>query len=154
MSLGDSCAALALPANRLYQERFLRKLSKKVRAKARAMPGRIDDSHLAHIRTLVEFDECYTAPLHGFASAQDYYTRCSAGAGLRHIRVPSLLVNARNDPILAGGCYPCDQARDSRFFFLETPAYGGHVGFHARGGTYWSEQRAVAFLDRAPAGGP
>ena len=152
VSLADGSAELARRGNRLYQQRFLRKLRKKIRRKARALPGRIDERHFAHIKTLIDFDDHYTAPLHGFRDAADYYARCSSRQWLGDIRIPTLLVSALNDPFLGKDCYPHAEARESEFFFLDTPEFGGHVGFHARGGRYWSEQRAADFLDATPPG--
>ena len=148
VSLADGAYQLARSGNRFYQQRFLRKLGKKIRSKAKLLPGKIDATHLAHIRTLIEFDDHYTAPLHGFIDAADYYARCSSRQWLRDIRISTLLINARNDPFLGEDCYPEKEARGSGCFFLETPEFGGHVGFHAPGGVYWSEQRAVDFLGR------
>lgn len=149
VELGDSCRALAAPANRIYQRRFLRRLARKIRDKARRHPEQVDPGLLARVKTLYDFDEFYTAPLHGFADAEDYYRRCSCREYLSGIRVPSLLVNARNDPFLAASSYPWAQARNSAWLHLETPDHGGHVGFRAPGREYWSESRAVAFVSAA-----
>lgn len=147
--LASSSLRLAGWGNRIYMWRFLRTLKRKVTAKAALFPGQFDLTGLAAMRTFADFDGRFTAPLHGFADAEDYWRRASSRPFLPHIRVPTLLVNARNDPFLADGCYPVAEARQSEFLHLETPASGGHVGFisfNARR-EYWSETRAAAFLE-------
>lgn len=143
------------PSNALYTRRFLRMLREKIRAKAERFPGWIDNKPLRRMRTFREFDEYYTAPLHGFACAEDYWTRSASKPLLHRIAVPTLLVNALDDPFLTPSCYPFEEARANPLLFLEAPVHGGHVGFmemnHA--GRYWSEWRAAAFL-RQHAGGP
>lgn len=144
--LAAGAAELAKPKNRLYRWAFLRSLRAKARLKAARHPGCVDVRRLAEVRTLYDFDDGFTAPIHGFRDADDYYRRCSALRFLDGIRIPTLLVNAADDPFLAGACYPVAVARRHRYLTLEVPAHGGHVGFVRFGPTYWSEARAVAFL--------
>jgi predicted alpha/beta-fold hydrolase len=132
--------------------RFLRTMSDKLEAKAHVFPGKLDLAGMRGMRTFAEFDQRFTAPLHGFTGAEDYWARASSRQFLPRIRVPTLLVNARDDPFLAGGCYPTAEAEQSRLVHLELPESGGHVGFitfNARDCEYWSETRAAAFLDVA-----
>ncbi len=102
------------------------------------------------IRSFEDFDNRYTAPLHGFRNAGDYYAKASAKGFLEGIAVPTLLVNALDDPFLTPECFPFREAYRSRYLVLETPPHGSHVGFYdlSRDGTLWSERRAVAFLQR------
>ncbi len=146
---------LARFRNRVYMNQFLRSLREKIRQKAAAMPGLISDAGFDRIRNFKDFDDRYTAPLHGFANAEDYWTRCSSAAFIPVISVPTLIVNARNDPFLSDGCYPVDAAAGSDFVFLEMPRSGGHVGFvqFDRNGHYWSERRAMEFLEADAAKG-
>ena len=152
-----SCAIALdeLPGNRVYQQRFLHSLKVKVLAKAQRYPelgemlaGR---DGIRAVRTLREFDERITAPLHGFADAADYWARASSLPHLEKITVPTLLLNARNDPLLAAPSFPEELARSSEHFHLEAPAHGGHVGFHDfRAGLQpWSERRVLAFISAA-----
>ena len=112
------------------------------------MPGKIDDRDYGQLRTFKDFDDRYTAPIHGFADAEDYWRECSCRPVLKNISIPTLLVNARNDPFLAEACYPVAEAETNPNLHLEMPASGGHVGFIAFNdlGEYWSETRALAFL--------
>jgi predicted alpha/beta-fold hydrolase len=140
--------------NQIYLRRFLASLRHKMRVKAAYLPGQLDVSALDELRDFPQFDERYTAPLHGFASADAYYEHSASGRYLGGIRIPTLLVNALNDPFLPPSCFPREAARASRFFYLETPAEGGHVGFNESGpnGTYYSERRAVDFFTRSTPG--
>jgi len=114
----------------------------------KAMPGKIDDHGYRRMRTFKDFDDRYTAPIHGFKSAEDYWRRCSCKPFLRNVQIPTLLINARNDPFLAEQCYPVAEAEQNPKLYLEMPDSGGHVGFLAGNnvGEYWSETRATEFL--------
>jgi uncharacterized protein len=134
--------------NRIYMARFMESLVAKVRAKARRFPGQFDLSGAEGIRTFAEFDNRYTAPLHGFRDADDYWARSSARQFLPRITTPTLLLNALNDPFLGPECFPYEEARGNPMLFLETPESGGHVGFLdlVNGLEPWSERRIVEFL--------
>jgi uncharacterized protein len=133
----------------IYIKRFLRLLHKKIKMKMKVMPGSISDNGYNQIKTLKDFDDRYTAPLHGFRDALDYYEKSSCGPFLAKISVPTLLVNSADDPFLAESAYPVQEARASAHLVLEVTDFGGHVGFLAFNGSgeYWSESRAVAFLN-------
>lgn len=115
----------------VYTRMFLRTMKPKALAKLAQHPGLFDRQALARARDLYAFDDIFTAPLHGFSDADDYWARASAKPHLHRIRVPALALNARNDPFVpasslprAGEVGPC--------VTLWQPAHGGHVGF-ARG---------------------
>lgn len=144
--LKSSALKLARPANWIYMKRFLITLRQKVRAKMELFPDQINDKDFHTIKTFVEFDDRYTAPIHGFKDAYDYFAQCSSRQFLPNIRVPTLLVSARNDPFLDEPSFPYPEAEASSGFFLETPERGGHMGFTASGDEYWSESRALSFL--------
>ena len=135
--------------NRLYLQRFLKTLLGKAAAKALQFPGSIDPARLTKIRSIRDFDEYVTAPLHGFAGAEDYWTRASSLPHLTNIRVPTLLLNALNDPLLDQPSFPYAAALENPRFHLETPLHGGHVGFpdflHSR--QPWHERRVLAILE-------
>lgn len=140
---------LAEPANRMYMKRFLRLLRQKIRMKMAVMPGRLNDDGYERIRNFKDFDDRYTAPVHGFENAEDYWKKASSQPFLRQISVPTLLINAADDPFLTEPCFPVDEAKDNPFLLLEIPDHGGHVGFVTfnRSGEYWSESRVVSFLN-------
>jgi hypothetical protein len=146
--LACSSRQLALRSNWLYMERFLRAMRAKIREKHQRFPDQLDLTGLSRIRTFRQFDDRFTAPIHGFRDAADYWARNSCRPFLPEIRIPTLLVNAQNDPFLGPACYPQDAAVASNFFHFEAPATGGHLGFpsgcHSR--ESWVETRAVQFL--------
>lgn len=150
-----SCARLLDedPRNRLYLKRFLKTLKGKTLAKAKRFPilhemlaGR---DGLAAVQTIREFDERVTAPVHGFASADDYWARASSLPHLHRITVPALLLSARNDPLLGAPSFPETLAQNSAHLHLEAPPHGGHVGFldFQNGLQPWHERRVRMFLD-------
>lgn len=146
IDLGNAGREISSTGNWAYNKRFLRRLEKKIQDKARIFPGKINEEFLREIKTLADFDECYTGPLHGFTGAEDYYSQCSSRQFLPSIKIPSLLVSASDDPFLGDKCYPHQEADASEHFFFENPAHGGHVGFVSPGNVYWSESRALAFI--------
>ena len=137
------------PGNWIYRTRFLHDLRKKTRRKQALFPGALDFDGLARVATLRAFDDAYTAPINGFADADDYYAQSSSLRYIPGIRIPALLISAADDPFLPEACYPVEAARGHPHFHLEVPRYGGHIGFVAfdEAGLYWSEQRAVGFLE-------
>jgi predicted alpha/beta-fold hydrolase len=134
--------------NRIYLHRFLKTLIAKVEAKAMRFPEELDVAGARRIRSFQEFDDRYTAPLHGFRDAAHYWKESSARRYLEGITVPALLLNAQNDPFLAPECFPYKEAERSQWLTLEAPESGGHVGFQdlRHGLQPWSERRAVEFL--------
>ena len=111
--------------------------------------GQIDETKgLDKIKTFHDFDNQYTGPMHGFKDAHDYYTKSSSVFYLDNISIPTLIINAKNDPFLPKECFPIDIAQKHKYLFLEMPDSGGHVGFfdgHING-HYWSERRALEFF--------
>jgi predicted alpha/beta-fold hydrolase len=134
---------------RIYRERFLRKLKRKALLKLERFPQAFDRERVARARTLREFDEAVTAPMHGFRDAADYYARASAGPRLSAIRRPTLLLSAEDDPIVPpAGSIPPAAADNPHLTVLRTP-HGGHVGFvggSVRAPRFWAEAQALHFL--------
>jgi predicted alpha/beta-fold hydrolase len=146
--LAGSARVLASRGNRVYMNRFLKTLKKKMCMKAARFPSQVDLRNIDRIKDFKTFDDRYTAPIHGFKNAADYWAKCSSRSFIPKIRLPVLLVNALNDPFLSESCFPFDEARSSRYVYLETPGFGGHVGFSILlpNGMYWSENRAFSFI--------
>jgi len=145
--LESSSRKLAKRSNRLYMKRFLKMFHDKIRIKMQIMPGKIDDADYHSIRTFEQFDNRYTAPIHGFLNAKGYYTKCSCKQFLADINIPSLIINAQNDPFLGEACYPVEEAKKNPYLFLEMPKSGGHVGFadFNKNSEYWHETRIASF---------
>ena len=115
--------------NHLYNLEFLRTLKKKMRIKAQQYP-QINLDHLPKLKYLCDFDEYYTAPLHGFRNAFDYYDKANSKQFLPHIQnIPAYLINALDDPFLSESCQPFEIAKDSAYFHFIPLDHGGHVGF-------------------------
>jgi predicted alpha/beta-fold hydrolase len=141
-------AALDRGFNLIYRRHFLATMRKKALEKLRHYPELYDAARVRAACTLREFDDLVTAPLHGFAGVDDYWTRASSKPWLRSIAVPTLMINARNDPFL-----PCDAMPAPRevapSVLLEQPESGGHVGFVSEpfpGSLSWLPRRIVEFF--------
>jgi predicted alpha/beta-fold hydrolase len=147
MDLRTSCEKISRPGNRIYSNRFLKSLKAKIMLKAGQRKD-LDISKLAQIKTLIEFDDCYTAPLHGFKDALDYYNQCSSIRFVADIKTPTLIINTLNDPFLSPECFPSTILENHPFVKLQILPRGGHVGFTQfnKNGLYWSEQCALEFL--------
>lgn len=127
--LADAVVVMNALANRPYMHYFMKGLKEKIREKATRFPNLIDTEGLDDMITFDVFDDKYTAPLHGFKDAADYYQRCSSAQFLSTIRIPTLVVQAQDDPFLSSSCYPHGAAGQNEHLFLEVPQFGGHVGF-------------------------
>jgi predicted alpha/beta-fold hydrolase len=147
LDLYTSCLKISKPSNQIYARRFLTSLKQKILCKSALVAG-LDLKGLEQISTILEFDDRYTAPLHGFQDALDYYKKCSSINFLESIGIPTLIVNAQNDPFLSELCYPVTECKCHRYIKFENPRHGGHVGFAQfnKNGLYWSEERALSFF--------
>lgn len=134
--------------NRIYRGRLLAALRGKVLAKAERFPGRIDAARFRKIQTFREFDDEFTGPVHGYRDAAEYWAAASSRPYLLKAKVPTLLLNALDDPFLDAGCFPFEEAEASELFRFEAPAHGGHLGFLKA--TYplqsWADDRVSEFL--------
>lgn len=131
LDLAESGKAIGRGFNRqVYTRMFLRTMKPKALAKLGQHPGLFAREHLQAARDLYEFDNVFTAPLHGFRDTHDYWRRASAKPLLRRVRVPALLVNALNDPFVPAHSLPRPQ-EVSDSVTLWQPRHGGHVGFAA-----------------------
>jgi uncharacterized protein len=133
VDLAAAGAAIDGGINRhIYARMFLRTMKPRALAKWQQHPGLFDRDKLVAAHTLREFDDCYTAPLHGFTGVDDYWSRASAKPHLHAIRVRTLVLNARNDPLVPGWSLP-GPGETGTHVTLWQPAQGGHVGFAAGG---------------------
>jgi predicted alpha/beta-fold hydrolase len=147
LDLNASCERIREPLNRIYDRNFLRELRAEVARLHAAFPelGPID---LSSARSLLDFDEIYTAPRNGFLNAIDYYARASAGATIHRIEVPGLVIHAEDDPFI-----PAEPFRSIPFpprLALELIPGGGHLGYLSRkpwrGDRRWLDTRITAWL--------
>ena len=157
LDLSSAADAIERPQNRFYQWSFVRSLRRTIKRKHKLYPHLYDLSRLREMRTVRQFDDLYTAPHGGFRDASDYYARSSALDRVRHIRVPTLIIHAQDDPFI-----PFDPLRhpavgDNPNVLLLAPPRGGHVAFvaSARRGEdrFWAENRVVEFCALLARGG-
>lgn len=144
--LKGSLKSLSKPNNWIYRTSFLLHLKEKYKIKMKQFPDKMNKEDLKKIRSLLAFDNIYTAPAHGFKDAYDYYEKNSSKPFLSNIKIPVLLINSKNDSFLSPECYPYKIAETSKYIYLETPLYGGHVGFHQSNETYYNEKRTLEFI--------
>jgi len=146
LDLAAGGAALSSGVNMIYTRTFLQTLKPKCLQKLEQFPKLFDKERLLAARDLYEFDNVVTAPLHGYRDTDDYWNRASAKHVLSDITVPTLVMNARNDPFLPARYLP---RKASSSVILEYPAQGGHVGFasgYPPGSLQWLPKRLVRFL--------
>ncbi|WBS02456.1 alpha/beta fold hydrolase [Pseudoduganella sp. SL102] len=147
LDLARGGEALGRGFNRLYQRMFLQTLKPKCAAKLAYFPGLFDRDAMLAARDLYTFDNVVTAPLHGYRDTDDYWNRASAKHVLGDITVPTLVLNALNDPFLPGVHLP---RRASPHVVLDYPEEGGHVGFatgRMPGTLQWLPRRMIHFLE-------
>ncbi|UMB60913.1 alpha/beta fold hydrolase [Lutibacter sp. A80] len=149
--LEGSSIALSSWYNTVYIKRFMRSLKKKTLLKLEKFPDcKIDKNAIAKAKTFTDFDNAVTAPLFGYKNAQDYWRQCSSKQFLKEIKLPTLIINALDDTFLSKSCYPFDEAKTNNNLFLETPKYGGHVGFNSSKygkDLLWSENRILNYIN-------
>ena len=148
LDLSAAGYAIGIGANKVYTRYFLHTLRPKALEMAARFPGLLDATRVRRIRTMWEFDDAVTAPLHGFAGVDDYWTRGSSKPWLAGIVVPTLVLNARNDPFIPASSL-AQQADVSAAVTLEQPSDGGHAGFvvgRAPGRIDWLPRRLLRFF--------
>lgn len=146
-NLLSSAATLKHRGNSFYRNRFLGKLKIKIRAKAAQYPNLLDLDLLEKVSDFDTFDTYFTAVLHGFRDAEDFYRSVSADQFMPFIQIPTLVLNALNDPLLGPECYPTELAESMDLLTLEMPDRGGHTGFLVGGQEFtWAEHRIQEFL--------
>lgn len=146
-NLPDSAATLRWKKNAFYKNRFLEKLKAKMRIKGEQYPNLVDLEFLEQVKDFDTFDTHFTAKLHGFKDANDFYQGVSADQHMSNIQIPTLIINALNDPLLYDRCFPVKIAEKSKHIFLEMPKRGGHTGFQVKGQEFtWAEMRFLDFL--------
>ena len=147
-----SCAdTIELRKNIIYNSRFVKSLRDRMRLKAKLFPERYDPSMLREIRTIRQFDDAYVAPHCGFRDSADYYERASALRVIDQITVPTLIVHAKDDPLIPFAQFNRDEVTTNAKVSLLAPDQGGHVGFISALGDgeerFWAEATAVRFIE-------
>lgn len=126
----NSAEMLKIGANKIYENRFISKLKEKILKKSELIEMPVDLDVIKKVKNFKELDEAFTLKVHPeYEDANDFYTRITSDQFLPNIKIPLLIVNALNDPMLGEPCYPTELAEKSKNIFLEMPKKGGHVGF-------------------------
>jgi predicted alpha/beta-fold hydrolase len=142
-------AALAKAENRCYMNTFLKTLKQKALFKIEKFNLSMEISTIKRAKNFFDFDNAYTAPVHGFRNAEEYWKKSSSLHYLNAIERPVLLINALDDPFLSPSCFPFAEAQKSNYLHLLATRYGGHLGFSGKfpvSGTYWHEDRIFSFF--------
>lgn len=144
--LFGSMKQLHTPKNIFYAKRFKKHLLEKLKWKQKHFPHLISNEDVQKIKTLKDFDDIYTSRAHGFKDALDYYDKSSSLQFLSNIKLPTYILNAKNDTFLSEECFPVKESENNRYLHLEIPKYGGHVGFYDKDNFYYNEKRAIEFI--------
>ena len=148
--LKGSALQLAKTENYIYMRRFLKSL--KIKSLNKFDQFDLDPAIVDKIRkakNFYDFDNGFTAPIHGFIDAEDYWRKCSSKQYLSNITTSTLLISSIDDPFLSASCIPREEAKNNDFFNLELSEYGGHVGFNKsfkKHNNLWLEQRILQFI--------
>ena len=148
IDLAGSSQRISSWYNYQYQYNFLQTLKSKMQIKAAMHPEIIDVKDLKKVKTLIDFDEYFTGPLHGYNGAQGYYDACNALQFLEHAALPTLLISSDDDPFLTPSCIPRKIAKMHKDVYLLATKYGGHVGFTTFDTEfYWLDYKILDFVN-------
>ena len=149
VDLGASTTHMALPRNWIYQQDFLRRLKNRIRRKQILFPDLYDISGIGNIYRIEEFDDRYVAPAFGFADARDYYAKASSLPLIRHIRIPTLIIHAEDDPFIPFAPLRDPSIAANPYVLLIATERGGHVAFLSANSQdedrFWAENRLIEF---------
>ena len=145
----EACAlALDERENILYKKKFYNSIKDKLIEKDKQHPGMLDVNRLNTIKYWYEFDESFSAKMNGFSDRKAFYKQATLLNFLEDIKVPTLVLNAQNDPIIPAISNPFTIARKSSFVHLEMPKYGGHCGYSVKGDYHnYAERRSLEFYN-------
>ena len=147
IDLAASVQATGKPQNILYRRRFVARLKERVRRRNRMAPDLFPLGPLAQVRTIYDFDDLYTAKIFGFGTADNYYRTQSSNQFLEHIRIPTLLVQAKDDPMVPFAMYGHPALERNPHLRLVAVEHGGHLGFLARRGPrFWLDAQIADWL--------
>ncbi len=147
----DMCSRnIGRPRNFVYERRFLLQLSAAMRRKHTAMPDLFPAPYARRPQSVWQFDETITAPAFGFRDAKDYYRQCSAARFLGDIRIPTLIIQARDDPFIPFAAFDLRAFERNPWLTLLSPRSGGHVAFLAKGADrFWAQRQTMQFFAAA-----
>lgn len=144
VDLEASCLWLQRKQNYIYEKRFIKSLTTKIKFKAQQFPGAIDLSRLHSIKTLYDFDDVFTGPIHGFGNAKNYYAQCSSRQFIHQIKIPTTILIANDDPFLDPSTIPNKECDHNPLVNLIVTKHGGHVGF----GKFRNEENYMLYISK------
>jgi predicted alpha/beta-fold hydrolase len=148
IDLAACVAALGQPRNFIYQNRFLDRLKDRIRRKNRLSPDVYTLEHLPKIKTIEDFDDHYTARLFGFGTAANYFRTQSSDQFLERIRVPTLLVQSKDDPLVPFRVFDHPAISSNPYLTLLAVENGGHLGFLSRGkARFWLDRTVLDWAE-------
>ena len=148
IDLAASAKAIEHPSNQLYNRRFIKSLKKRVRRIQKLYPELYNFDRLNSIRSIRDFDSRFTAVYGGFKDVDDYYARASALSLIKEIHVPTLIIQAQDDPFIPFESFRHPSIAENPFVLMLTSSHGGHVGFISAAQNedrFWAENRLVEF---------
>ena len=144
IDLASSSNELGKFKNRIYEKNFLRSLKAKIKLKQEQYPQQYPKNSIDKVNTIYKFDDLFTAPIHGFKNADDYYYKSSSSHVLKDIKIPTTIISALDDPFLGDACYPFEAALHNSNLHLIITKHGGHCGFYTKNEKYsWLEKRIL-----------
>jgi predicted alpha/beta-fold hydrolase len=148
IDLGECARALGKRSNFIYERRFLRNLCARVRRRNKQAPEMYSLDGLKRVRSIWDFDDVYTGPLFGFGSAVNYYRTQSSNQYLARIRVPALILQSKDDPLIPFFVYDRAEFRENPALKLVALEHGGHLGFIAnRAPRLWLDGVLMEWLE-------
>jgi hypothetical protein len=148
IDLGACALTIAKPRNRIYESRFLRQLRRTLTRKKAMMPVDYSLGAFSSIRSLIDFDNSYTAPAFGFRDAFDYYAHASSNRFLDNIQLPSLVIHSQDDPFIPFEIFDHAAFAENPHLLFLAPQFGGHVAFMSRGQPrFWAHAQVLRFFE-------
>ena len=149
IDLAACVRALGKPSNFIYSRRFLRRLRERIERKSKLTPGSYDTTELKSVRSIWEFDDKFTAPLFGFGTADNYYRTQSAQNYLASIRIPTLVITGKDDPLVPFEIYKNPVFERNPALTLLAVDHGGHLGFLSRNRPrFWLDQVGMDWIEQ------
>ena len=149
IDLATCVRTLEQPRNYLYQNRFLARMKDRIRRKHLQAPDVYTLEHLPKVHTITDFDEYYTSKLFGFGTAANYFRTQSSNQFLEHIRVPTLVIQAQDDPLIPFSVYDLPVFKTNPNLTLIAASHGGHLGFLSRQRPrFWVDEVIMGWIER------
>lgn len=149
VDLEGASLELSKTKNIIYSKRFIQTLAKKMQLKHQQYPQDVAIEQLKNVKKVIDFDNYFTSVMNGFKDAKDYYAQSNSLQFLKDIEIPTLIINALDDPFASKTCIPTKEAEANENLYLMTPKYGGHVAFFEFNKKYlWSEEQIATFFTK------